>query len=85
MILHIDTAGEQALRDAGFAVPQKPIPGKVFYFDIEVGFVDNFTGLVVRDEYQDAVLKVIEVSKTSPMGIWNPPPYAREVMSKTAE
>ena len=78
MIINLGRQQEAQLRENGFTIPVYPETGKVSFGGEEVGFIDNFTGLVIRDEFEAAVKTVLELSRSGQimgLGLWNIPSY----------
>lgn len=64
-IVHTTKEIENTLRENGFNIPKYPRSGDVIFNKKVVGFIDNFTGLVVIDE--DAINEILNLGFT----VWN--------------
>ena len=47
--VNINREGENDLRELGWTIPQYPKTGEVLFDDKPVGYMDNFSGLIVKD------------------------------------
>ena len=77
MIIHLGREAEAQLRERGFEIPMYPIAGDVIFDSIKVGYIDNFSGLTVRDECDGVVRLLVALQDEIKMGLWNVPQYAR--------
>ena len=47
--VHINRDGENNLRDLGWTIPQYPETGEVLFDGKPAGYINNFSGLIVKD------------------------------------
>lgn len=68
---------EGELRKDGWVIPKKPETGPVFFKDKEVGFIDNFVGLSIKDEEQEAIRYLVDNETRIGYALWNIPKEVR--------
>jgi len=68
---------EGELRKDGWVIPKKPETGPVFFKDKEVGFIDNFVGLSIKDEEQEAIRYLVDNETRIGYALWNIPSMER--------
>ena len=76
MILCTGRTAEAQLREHGFDIPMFPETGEVSFDGTVVGSVDNFNGINIRDQFEDAIRMVLSLQDEIKMGVWNIPAYA---------
>ena len=51
---------ENELRKDGWTIPVRPREGLVFFKNKQVGFADNFVGLSIEDDKQEALRYLVD-------------------------
>lgn len=62
-----NTRTEDQLREIGFIIPNHPKTGDCFLDGRKIGYMDNFTGLILRDKKALQHIK----RRLPNLGIWN--------------
>ena len=65
------------LRKDGWTIPVRPKEGPVFFKDKEVGFADNFVGLRIEDDKQEALRYLVDNEDRLGYALWNIPKLER--------
>ena len=68
---------ENELRKDGWTIPVRPKEGPVFFKDKEVGFADNFVGLRIEDDKQEALRYLVDNEDRLGYALWNVPKMDR--------
>ena len=68
---------EEQLRKEGWTIPVRPKEGPVFFKDKEVGFADNFIGLSIGDDKQEALRFLVDNEERLGLCLWNIPKIER--------
>ena len=68
---------ENELRKDGWTIPERPKEGPVFFKDKEVGFADNFVGLRIEDDKQEALRYLVDNENRFGYALWNIPKLER--------
>ena len=68
---------ENELRKDGWTIPERPKEGPVFFKDKEVGFADNFVGLRIEDDKQEALRYLVDNEDRLGLCLWNIPKIER--------
>ena len=68
---------ENELRKDGWTIPVRPKEGPVFFKDKEVGFADNFVGLSIEDDKQEALRYLVDNETRLGYALWNIPKIER--------
>ena len=68
--VNINRDGENDLRELGWTIPQYPKTGEVLFDGKSVGWMDNFSGLIVKDSTAIDWLKSWQKDLPN-MAIWN--------------
>ena len=68
---------EEQLRKEGWTIPVRPREGPVFFKDKEVGFADNFVGLSIGDDKQEALRYLVDNEDRLGLCLWNIPKIER--------
>ena len=68
---------EEQLRKEGWTIPVRPKEGPVFFKDKEVGFADNFVGLSIGDDKQEALRYLVDNEDRLGLCLWNIPKIER--------
>ena len=68
---------EEQLRKEGWTIPVRPREGPVFFKDKEVGFADNFVGLSIGDDKQEALRYLVDNEHRLGYALWNVPKMDR--------
>ena len=75
MIITLGREAEEQLHGHGFEIPMYPETGPVMFGPNQVGRIDNFNGLTIRDEFEDEVKLILSLKDEINMGLWNIPDY----------
>jgi hypothetical protein len=68
---------ENELRKDGWTIPVRPKEGPVFFKDKEVGFADNFVGLSIENDKQEALRYLVDNETRLGYALWNIPKIER--------
>ena len=68
---------ENELRKDGWTIPKRPLEGPVFFKDKEVGFANNFVGLSIGDDKQEALRYLVDNETRLGYALWNVPKIER--------
>ena len=77
MDIWVNPAQENKIRKLGFTIPKRPLEGPVFFKDKEVGFADNFVGLRIEDDKQEALRYLVDNENRFGYALWNIPKIER--------
>ena len=65
-VIYSNNRQEEELRLIGYEVPYFPKSGPILREDVQVGYVDNFSGIVTRDKM------LVNACFDLGMSVWNP-------------
>ena len=68
---------EEQLRKEGWTIPVRPREGLVFFKNKQVGFADNFVGLSIEDDKQEALRYLVDNETRLGYALWNVPKIER--------
>ena len=68
---------ENELRKDGWTIPTRQKEGPVFFKDKEVGFADNFVGLSIENDKQEALRYLVDNETRLGYALWNVPKIER--------
>ena len=68
---------ENQLRKEGWTIPVRPREGLVFFKNKQVGFADNFVGLSIEDDKQEALRYLVDNETRLGYALWNVPKIER--------
>ena len=68
---------EEQLRKEGWTIPVRPREGLVFFKNKQVGFADNFVGLSIEDDKQEALRYLVDNETRLGYALWNIPKIER--------
>ena len=68
---------ENKLREEGWTIPVRPREGLVFFKNKQVGFADNFVGLSIEDDKQEALRYLVDNETRLGYALWNVPKIER--------
>jgi len=68
---------ENELRKDGWTIPVRPREGLVFFKNKQVGFADNFVGLSIEDDKQEALRYLVDNEDRLGYALWNVPKMDR--------
>ena len=68
---------ENQLRKEGWTIPVRPREGLVFFKNKQVGFADNFVGLSIGDNKQEALRYLVDNEDRLGYALWNVPKIER--------
>ena len=68
---------EEQLRKEGWTIPVRPREGLVFFKNKQVGFADNFVGLSIGDDKQEALRYLVDNEDRLGYALWNVPKIER--------
>ena len=68
---------EEQLRKEGWTIPVRPREGLVFFKNKQVGFADNFVGLSIEDDKQEALRYLVDNETRFGYALWNVPKIER--------
>ena len=68
---------EEQLRKEGWTIPVRPREGLVFFKNKQVGFADNFVGLSIEDDKQEALRYLVDNEDRLGYALWNVPKMDR--------
>ena len=68
---------ENELRKDGWTIPKRPLEGPVFFKNKQVGFADNFVGLSIEDDKQEALRYLVDNEDRLGYALWNIPKIER--------
>ena len=68
---------ENQLRKEGWTIPVRPREGLVFFKNKQVGFADNFVGLSIEDDKQEALRYLVDNEDRFGYALWNVPKMDR--------
>ena len=68
---------EEQLRKEGWTIPVRPREGLVFFKNKQVGFADNFVGLSIEDDKQEALRYLVDNEDRFGYALWNVPKMDR--------
>ena len=77
--IHINKNTEEDMRNAGFSFDQKG-NAPIYYNGKEVGFLSNFNGVMLNDEYVDQLVPMFNNFRGA--GVWNYRGWKQEAESK---
>ena len=68
---------EEQLRKEGWTIPVRPREGLVFFKNKQVGFADNFVGLSIENDKQEALRYLVDNETRLGYALWNIPKIER--------
>ena len=68
---------ENNLRKEGWTIPKRPLEGPIYFKGKEVGFADNFVGLSIEDDKQEALRYLVDNETRLGYALWNIPKIER--------
>jgi len=77
MDIWLNDKQENELRKDGWTIPKKPETGSVFFKDKEVGFIDNYVAISIKNEQTEAVRYLVDNEDRLGYALWNIPKIER--------
>jgi len=77
MDIWVNPKVETKLRKEGWNIPLRPKNGRIFYKEEDVGFSDDFIGLRIEDDKQEALRFLVDNEKRLGLCLWNIPKIER--------
>ena len=77
MDIWVNPKVEDKLRSEGWTIPVRPKNGRIFYKEEDVGFSDDFIGLRIEDDKQEALRFLVDNEERLGYALWNVPKIER--------
>jgi hypothetical protein len=77
MDIWVNPKVENKLRKEGWTIPIRPKNGRIFYKEEDVGFSDDFIGLRIEDDKQEALRFLVDNEDRLGLCLWNIPKIER--------
>ena len=68
---------ENNLRKEGWTIPVRPLNGPIYFKEEKVGFSDDFIGLRIEDDKQEALRFLVDNEERLGLCLWNIPKIER--------